>query len=100
MPDNIFERRNVADYKGNYFVVANCGYVGSSKKQPLEVFYRQGVLKNFAKVSEKDFCQQSLFFNKIAVFRPEQNTSGRMLLFLLHIITSLLQVFFHQEICK
>ena len=29
-----------------------------------EVFYKEGVLRNFAKVTEKHLCQ-SLFFNKV-----------------------------------
>ena len=35
------------------------------QKQPLEVFYKKGVLKNFAKFTEKHL-RQSLFFNKVA----------------------------------
>ena len=34
-----------------------------------EVFCRKGVLKNFAKFTEKHQCQ-SLFFNKVAGLRP------------------------------
>ena len=35
------------------------------QKQPPEVFYKKGILKNFAKFTEKDL-RQSLFFNKVA----------------------------------
>ena len=35
------------------------------QKQPLEVFNKKGVLKNFAKVAGKHLCQ-SLFFNNVA----------------------------------
>ena len=35
------------------------------EKQSLEVFCKKGVLKNFAKFTEKHLCQ-SLFFNKNA----------------------------------
>ena len=35
------------------------------QKQPLEVFCKKGVLKNFAKLTGKHLCQ-SLFFNKVA----------------------------------
>ena len=34
-----------------------------------EVFYRKGVLRNFAKLTGKHLCQ-SLFFNKVAGVRP------------------------------
>ena len=35
------------------------------KRQPPEVFYEKGVLRNFAKFTRKHLCQ-SLFFNKVA----------------------------------
>ena len=35
------------------------------QKQPPEVFYKKGVLKNFAKFTGKHLCQ-TLFFNKVA----------------------------------
>ena len=37
----------------------------SIKKQSPEVFYKKGVLRNFAKFTEKYLCQR-LFFNKVA----------------------------------
>ena len=37
------------------------------KKHPPEVFYKKGVLKNFAKFTGKHLCE-SLFFNKVAIF--------------------------------
>ena len=39
------------------------------QKQPPEVFYKKGVLKNFAKFTGNHLCQ-SLFFNKVAGLRP------------------------------
>ena len=36
------------------------------QKQPLGVFYEKGVLRNFAKFTEKYLCQ-SLFLNKVLV---------------------------------
>ena len=76
------------------------------QKQPLEVFCKKGVLKNFAKLTGKHLCQ-SLFFNKVADPRLAtflkkrlwnryfsvsfakisrtlflQNTSGRLLLYI------------------
>ena len=38
------------------------------QKQPPEVFYENGVIKNFAKFTGKHMCQ-SLFFNKVAGLR-------------------------------
>ena len=40
------------------------------QKQPPEVFYKKGVLRNFAKFTEKHLCQR-LFLNKVAGQRPE-----------------------------
>ena len=62
----------------------------NKQKQPLEAFYKKGVLKNFAKFTGKYLCQ-SLFFNKVATLSPvnfakfitapfSQNTSVRLLL--------------------
>ena len=42
-----------------------CFYTLKSQKQPPEVSYKKGVLKNFAKFIGKHLCQ-SLFFNKVA----------------------------------
>ena len=39
------------------------------QKQPLEVFCKKGVLRNFVKFTEKHL-RQSLFFNKVAGLRP------------------------------
>ena len=62
------------------------------QKQPPEVFYKKGVLRNFTKFAGKHQCQ-SLFFNKVAGVRcfPVnfakflrtaflQNSSGQLLL--------------------
>ena len=35
------------------------------QKQPPEVFYKKGVLRNFVKLTGKHLCQ-SIFFNKVA----------------------------------
>ena len=81
-------------------IVTTCCF----RKQPPEVFYKKGVLENFAKFTAKHLCQ-SLFLNKIAGLRSAillkkrlwhrcfpanfakfsrtpflQNTSGRLLL--------------------
>ena len=40
----------------------------SLQKQPLELFYKKGVLKNFAKLTEKQLLQ-GLFFNTVASLR-------------------------------
>ena len=37
-------------------------------KQPVEVFYKKGVLRNFAKFGEKQPCLR-LYFNKVAGLR-------------------------------
>ena len=39
------------------------------QKQPPEVLYKKGVLRNFSKFTGKHLCQ-SLFFNKVAGFKP------------------------------
>ena len=40
-------------------------YIKTKQKQPPEVFYKKGVLRNFVKFTGKHLCQ-SLFFNKVA----------------------------------
>ena len=42
-----------------------CKYIKTKQKQPPEVFYKKGVLRNFVKFTGKHLCQ-SLFFNKVA----------------------------------
>ena len=39
-----------------------------TQKQPPEVFYKKGILRNFAKFTGKRLCQR-LFFNKVAGLR-------------------------------
>ena len=39
------------------------------QKQPLQLFCKKGVLRNFAKFTRKRLCQ-SIFFNKVAGLRP------------------------------
>ena len=58
----------------NYLLVHinKCSSNGISlkhEKQPPEVFYKKGVLTNFAKFPGKYLCH-SLFFNKVAGLRP------------------------------
>ena len=50
----------------------------SNQKQPPEVFYKKGVLKNFAKFTGKHLCQ-SLFFNKVAGLRNFAKFTGKHL---------------------
>ena len=38
------------------------------EKQPLKVFYKKGVLRNFVKFPGKHLCQ-SLFFNKVVDYK-------------------------------
>ena len=51
-----------------------CGFVNSTlfylRSNHSEVFYKNGVLKNFTIFTRKHLCQ-SLFFNKVAGLRPE-----------------------------
>ena len=65
------------------------GNLGFTQKQPPEVFYAKGVLRNLTKFTRKHLCQ-SFFFNKaglnFAAFLRTlflQNTSERLLLFTL-----------------
>ena len=41
-----------------------------SQKQPLEVFYKKDVRKNFIKFTGKHQCHKSLFLTKVAGLRP------------------------------
>ena len=45
------------------------GINSNYRSSHLEVFNRKGIFKNFIKLTEKHLCQ-SLFFNKVAGFRP------------------------------
>ena len=45
-----------------------CNLDSQIQKQPPEIFYKKGALKNFTKFTGKHLCQ-SLFFNKIAGLR-------------------------------
>ena len=47
-------------------------YKSKNQKQPLEVFCKKGVLKNFGKFTGKHL-HQSLFFNKVVGLRPERS---------------------------
>ena len=48
------------------------------RKQPPELFYKKCALKNFAKFTGKHLCQ-SLFFNKVAGFRPDQQMTNQLI---------------------
>ena len=45
-----------------------CNLDSEIQKQPPEMFYKKGALKNFTKFTGKHLCQ-SLFFNKVAGLR-------------------------------
>ena len=47
----------------------SCWLLRCYKSSRPEVFYKKGVLRNFAKFTGKHLCQ-SLFFNKVAGLRP------------------------------
>ena len=53
------------------------------QKQLSEVFYKKGILKNFAKFTGKHLCQ-SLFFNKASAFFIEHpwTTTSHVFMFL------------------
>ena len=44
-------------------------YIHLSRNSHLQVFCKKGVLRNFAKFTEKCLCY-SIFFNKVAGLRP------------------------------
>ena len=46
------------------------GMSNKIQKHPPEVFYKKGVLRNFAKFTGKHLCQR-VFFNKVAGLRPQ-----------------------------
>ena len=50
---------------------------GKHRKQTLKVFCQKGVLKYFAKFLKKYLCQ-SLFFNKVADWKPETLSKKRL----------------------
>ena len=61
-----------------FFVLLNCllyssawipGNIGSFRSSSPDVFCRKGVLRNFAKLTEKHLYR-SLFFNRVAGLRP------------------------------
>ena len=47
------------------------------QKEPPEVFYKKGVLRNFAKFAGKNLCH-NLFLNKVAGLRPETLLKKRL----------------------
>ena len=47
------------------------------QKQPPEMFYVKGVLRNFHKTFRKHLCQ-SLFFNKVVGIRPDTLLKKRL----------------------
>ena len=46
-----------------------CAYGQQARSSRSELFYQKGVVKNFAKFTEKHLCQ-SLFVNKVAGISP------------------------------
>ena len=50
-------------------IIGNLRCKNKCQKQPPEVFYKKGVLRNFTKFTGKHLCQ-SLSFNKVADLRP------------------------------
>ena len=72
--DNDFERLNFwLLYFYNFWKIYVAGArlysLGSIQKQPSEVFYEKGVLRNFTKFTGKRLFQ-SLIFNNVACMRP------------------------------
>ena len=57
-----FLKQSLEDF--NWVIVHN-----TYRSSRLEVFFKKGVLRNFAKFTEKHLCQ-SLFFNKVAGLSP------------------------------
>ena len=53
---------------GSYNSLQKQGIRNLFKKQPPKVFYKRGVLKNYAKLKEKN-VSPSLFFNEVAGLR-------------------------------
>ena len=49
----------------------------SLQKEPPQVFYKKGVLKNFAKFTGKNLCE-SLFFDKVAGLESETLLKKRL----------------------
>ena len=62
--------RNNTSYSYDYLTQITFGHVSRIQKQPPKVFYKKGVLRNFAKLAGRHLCQ-GLFFNKFAGRRPE-----------------------------
>ena len=54
----------------------------SDQKQPPEVFYKKGVLKNIAKIHRKTPVPKS-FFNKVAGFYEKRDTGTGVCLWIL-----------------
>ena len=47
------------------------------RSNPLEVFFKKGILRNFTKLTGKRLCQ-SLIFNKVAGLRPANLVKTRL----------------------
>ena len=62
-------------YNVDNFLTGVTSNAMTSKSSRLEVFFKKGVLRNFTKFTGKHLCQ-SLFFNKVAGLRPEQNSKN------------------------
>ena len=60
------------------FIIEELGKTGSPlQKQPPDVLYKKGVLKNSAKFAGNN-CVEVSFFNKVAGFRPANSSKKRL----------------------
>ena len=62
-------------HKRYYYNTDVCKDPSDYRSSRPKVFYRKGVLRNFAKFAEKHQCP-SLFFNKVAGLRPATLLKG------------------------
>ena len=67
------------NHRNNFLFVPNSIKLNGwfVQRQPPEVFYKKGVLRNFAKFTGKHLCQ-SLFFHKVAGLRPATSLKKRL----------------------
>ena len=57
-------------FASNFHLYVEYGFYFKRQKQPPEVFYKKSVLKNFVKFTASEHQCRSLFFDKVADFRP------------------------------
>ena len=65
----ILKKQQLKAVKGVSGWVSLLKYYEILQKQPSEMFYKKGVLENFAKFTGKRLCH-SIFFNKVADLSP------------------------------